>query len=150
MILYVDTSALVKRYVTENGTELVNQAIFNADVVGISIIGNVETAAAFSKTVRVGTLREDEASSAWKLFQKDWGKLFQIQVTEIIIARAKALVWEYDLRGYDAVHLASAITWQDALKQPVVMAVFDKNLWVAAQQSGLLLFPSDLNAFYKQ
>lgn len=150
MILYVDPSALVKRYVLETGSEIVNQMVSAAEITGMSVIGQVESSAALSKTARVGTLEEQEAVAAWQLFKRDWRDIFQIQVTKAVLERADTFVWEYGLRGYDAVHLASAITWQDALKQPVTMAVFDKNLWAAAQQSDLLLFPSDLNAFYKQ
>ncbi len=148
MILYVDTSSLVKRYVSEAGSEIVNQVISAAEITGMSIIGQVETAAAFSKTVRVGTLEEKDATAVWQLFKRDWREIFQIQVTKAVLARADMLVWEHGLRGYDAVHLASAIIWQERLGQQVTMAVFDKKLWAAAQQSGLLLFPSNLNAFY--
>ena len=87
MILYVDTSSLVKRYVLEAGSDIVNAAISEAEITGMSAIGQVETAAAFSKTVRVGVLEEEKALAAWRLFQIDWREMVQIQVTKFVIAR---------------------------------------------------------------
>ncbi len=147
MILYVDTSALVKKYILEIGSDIVHRAISEAEVVGMSIIGQVEVSAAFSKAVRVGFLKEHEALVAQQSFKREWGNLMQIQMIEMIIARAVTFVWEYGLRGYDAVHLASAIIWQENIRQPVTMAVFDKKLWTAVQQAGLIPFPSNLNSF---
>lgn len=74
MILYVDTSSLVKRYVIEAGTDIVNQAISEAEILGMSAIGQVETAAVFRKSIGVGVLKEEKALDAWRLFQIDWKK----------------------------------------------------------------------------
>lgn len=147
MILYLDTSALVKKYVVEAGSDAVNQVISEAELTGISVIGRVEMVAAFSKAIRMDALVEKEALAALQLFRTDWGALAQIQVTETVIARADALAWEYQLRGYDAVHLASAIIWQEVLEYPVTMAVFDSKLWKVTRQIGLISFPSDLHAY---
>jgi len=62
----------------------------------------------------------------------------------MVVAQADALAWEHGLRGYDAIHLAAAAFWQDALGQPVTMATFDHQLWVAAGRIGLEVCPSDL------
>jgi len=63
----------------------------------------------------------------------------------MLVARADSLAWEYGLRGYDAVHLASALLWQEALGEPVTLATFDKPLWEAAQQAGMGVWPEDLD-----
>ncbi|MFW6136006.1 MAG: hypothetical protein ACOC7N_04210, partial [Chloroflexota bacterium] len=51
--------------------------------------------------------------------------LVRVQATEMLVARADTLAWELGLRGCDAVHLASALWWQEGLDQPVAMVVFD-------------------------
>ncbi len=61
MILYLDASALVKRYVTEPGSGEVSQAITKADLVGTVLVSRAEVAAALAKAVRVGVLRRKEA-----------------------------------------------------------------------------------------
>jgi len=147
MILYLDTSALVKNYTTEAGSEMVYQVIGAANSIGMSVIGRVEMAAAFAKLMRVGALEQEEALDALQVFRSEWPNLMQLQVTKMVVARAGLLAWDYHLRGYDAVHLATAILWQERLERPMTMAVFDRKLWAAAEQLGLAPFPADLDAF---
>jgi len=144
MILYLDASAVVKRYIAEPGTSEVAEAIAKAEVVGTSIISRAETAAALAKAVRMGTLTREEAASALQVFRSEWPKLVRVQATEMLIARADALAWELGLRGYDAVHLASALLWKDGMDEEVTMATFDRRLWEAGRQRGLIPFPADL------
>ena len=58
--VYVDTSALVKRYVAETDAEAVDAVMNNALRVGTSLITRTEVAAALAKAVRQGRLREAE------------------------------------------------------------------------------------------
>ncbi len=146
MILYLDASALVKRYIAEPGTSEVTAAIAAATVVGTSIISRAETAAALAKAVRTRTLSQQEAASALQVFRSEWPNLVRVQTTETLVARADVLAWELGLRGYDAVHLASALLWQDGVDEKIVFATFDRQLWEAAGQRGLAQFPDDLPA----
>ena len=134
MILYLDASALVKRYISERGMSEVAEAIAEAEIVGTSLISRVEIAAALAKAVRVGTLTREAAASALQVFRSEWPNLVRVQATEMLIARADALAWELGLRGYDAVHLASALLWQDSMSEQVTLATFDRQLWEATSQ----------------
>ena len=62
----------------------------------------------------------------------------------MVIARAGAFAWDHGLRGCDALHLAAASGWQDALGDRVTLASFDKHLWTVAELVGLEAYPSDL------
>lgn len=146
MILYLDASALVKRYVAEAGSAKVAAAISQAVVTGTTLVSRAEVAAALGKAVRVKALTQEEALAALQVFRNDWVDLVRIQVTEMVIARADLLAWDHRLRGYDAVQLASALAWQDALGEQVTMATFDKHLWAVAELVGLAAFPTDLPA----
>jgi predicted nucleic acid-binding protein len=145
MILYLDASALVKRYVAEPGSRQVAEAIAAAEVVGTSLISRAETAAALAKAVRVGTLTRQEGSSALQVFRSEWPSLVRVQATEVLVARADELAWELGLRGYDAVHLASALVWQEGMGERVTVATFDRELWEAAKARGMVAFPDDLS-----
>lgn len=149
MILYLDTSALIKRYVAEPGTHEVNQVIAEADVIGTSLIGRAEASAALAKAVRVGVLTRQEAASALQVLRDEWLNLVRVQATEVLVARADTVTWELGLRGYDALHLASALLWQEGMGEPVTVATFDHTLWEAVRQRGLLAFPDDLPAMLK-
>ena len=144
MILYLDSSALVKRYVTEIGSQEVAQAISQAQVTGTAIIARAEVAGAFAKAIRVAALTEKEATACLYQFRQDWIHLARTKITEATVARADQFTWQYQLRGYDAVHLAAAVLWQEAMGELVSLATYDLKLWHAAAQAGTLAFPVDL------
>jgi predicted nucleic acid-binding protein len=103
MILYLDSSALVKRYVAEPGSTEVNDAIPTAEVIGTAIISRAEVAAALTKSVRMEVLTREEASASLQVFRNEWLDLVRVQITELVVTRADSLAWEHHLRGYDAV-----------------------------------------------
>ena len=76
----------------------------------------------------MGTLTREAAASALQVFRSEWLNLVRIQATEMLIARADVVAWELGLRGYDAVHLASALLWQEGLGQEVTLATFNQQL----------------------
>ena len=146
MILYLDASALVKRYVVEPGSTEVNGAIAGAEITGTALISRAEVAAALAKAVRIDALTDDEALAGLQVFRNEWPDLVRIQVTELVVSRADSFAWEYGLRGYDAIHLAAASVWQDAMGERVALATFDRQLWTASEQVGLTAYPADLPA----
>jgi predicted nucleic acid-binding protein len=146
MILYLDASALVKRYVAEHGSHEVGSAISSAEVTGTALLSRVEVEAALAKAVRLQALTQEEGLASLQVFRNDWPDLVRVQVTEMVVAQAGSLAWDHGLRGYDAVHLAAASAWQGALGERVTLATFDKHLWAAAESVGLEAYPADLAA----
>ena len=145
--MYLDASALVKRYVAEIGSAEVDALIARADAVGTAAISRAEVAAALARAARMGTLPRDEAQAALQVFYAQWPDLVRLQLTEVILAQAGALAWDHDLRGYDAVHLAVARFWQSSLVEPVTLAAFDRQLWQVGAAVGLVAWPEDLGPF---
>lgn len=141
MILYLDASALVKRYVAEDGSEAVTSLISKATIIGTGTISRAEVSAALAKAVRMKALKRDEGASALQVFAADWENLARLQITEVLVARAAALAWEYGLRAYDAVHLAAASFWQEMMDESVTLATYDRQLWHGASISGLVAWP---------
>lgn len=146
MILYLDASALVKRFVAEPGTVAVNEIVHRAEVTGTVIICRAEVAAALARAIRTGTLTPTGAAAALQEFRAEWPRLVRLRVTERLMAQADSLAWSHGLRGYDAVHLAAAVVWQNTFGLQVTLATFDQLLWKAANKVGLLAYPSDLPA----
>jgi uncharacterized protein len=144
MIAYLDASALVKRYVAEAGSAEVGGLIGRAEVAGTAIISRAEVAAAMAKAVRMRLLPRDKAASALEVFNGEWESLVRLQMTEVLLYRAASLAWDHGLRGYEAVHLASALFWQDMLGSAVTVACYDRQLWGAAKANGLIVWPESL------
>ena len=146
MTLYLDASALVKRYVRERGTDDVDALITAAAAVATVLVSRAEVAAALARAVRGRVLGADAAQRARRKFLRDWADLARVPITEALAARADSLAWSHSLRGYDAVQLAAALTWQEAVGSDVVLATFDRELWRAAATAGIEAWPESLDA----
>ena len=147
MNLYLDTSALIKRYISEKGSQEVNAVLQQADILGATLVTYAEMTAAFAKIVRMGLQDRDNVHSKMTTFYRDWRNITRVPVTESLLWLAGDLAWEHGLRGYDAVQLASAMVWRDYFASPVTFATFDKKLWQAAGEAGLEPFPANLAPF---
>src|SRR5262245_65357682 len=90
-----------------------------------SIVSRAEIAAAFAKAVRAGLVKNLVARNAQRTFAGDWPDVVRVPVTESLVERAEGLAWEHGLRGYDAIHLASALTWQGSVGEQIVLATSD-------------------------
>ncbi len=141
MIVYLDSSALVKRYLAEASSAEVERLVREAEQVGTAIISRAEVSAALAKAVRMNWLEEATALKALAIFQSHWASLFRLHIREMTVARADALAWAHSLRGYDAVHLACALLWQETVGGAVTLATFDQPLREAAANAGLPVWP---------
>lgn len=86
-------------------------------------------------------LSRKESASALQVFNEEWESLIRLQLTEVLISRAATLAWEHGLCGYNAVHLAAALFWQDVLGDQVTLASYDRQLWHTAKVTGLAAWP---------
>ena len=74
-------------------------------------------------------------------FRLEWDSFHRLSINEELIARADFLACQYGLRGSDAVHLAAALIWQEALMLPVTLATYDQELADASKNTGLRVLP---------
>jgi predicted nucleic acid-binding protein len=143
-MLYLDTSALVKKYVEESRSDAVRNCVAQHEMIATVTITRAESAATFARAVRRGSLTEDMARASHRQFIREWKTYMRIRVTESLVARADEVAWTFRLRGYDAVHLAAALEWYDRMEEPITVATFDEDLWRAAAEAGLERFPDSL------
>lgn len=142
MNLYIDTSALIKLFVQENFSDEIRQLVENAELVATGLLTRAEAAAGINRLARMNFLDTTQAFTALSNFRKEWDNYHRIPITEQLVARADILTSQYSLRGYYAVHLACALTWQDLLNAPITIATFDKELQEAAEKSGVQVLPN--------
>ena len=141
MIVYIDTSALVKRYVAERGSKEAIELTNNAQIVATSVVSRAEVAAALARAARLGALDYAAARQAQRRFSQEWPDLVRVPVTEALVSRAETLAWDYALRAYDAIQLASALTWQESIGVNALLATFDRQLWKAARGMRVRAWP---------
>jgi uncharacterized protein len=142
MIVYLDASALVKRYVAERGSAEMATLISEAEIVGTAAISFTEVTAALAKAARLGVLDAVEAEEALGRFREEWPDLVRLSISEFLLSRAADLAWRFGLRGYDAVQLAAAQIWQEALGEIITLATFDRQLCESAPKVGLVAYPA--------
>jgi len=143
-MLYLDTSALIKRYVDKPGSPALLEFVTKHQIVATCLISRAEAAVAFSRAARTGSLSKLEAETSYRAFVREWKIHVRIRINEPLIARADGLAWEMGLRGYDAVHLAAALEWLDHFGSSVVVATYDRTLWSAAAKADVDRFPATL------
>jgi hypothetical protein len=131
-MLYLDASALVKRYVEEVGSELVLSRMEEAHAWSMCRIGYVET-------VRAVALAGGR--KAVKRVEADWLSIDVIEVDRALAEHAAELALSTELRSLDALHLAAALVLPSG---GLTVATWDTRLHRAAHDRGLQTFPAEL------
>lgn len=130
-MLFLDTSALVKRYVDEEGTEFVLRRMDeDPEWVACSV---ARTEAEISMC-RLGLDAGDSAAARRRLGE-DWERCHVVPVDPACLERAAELGCRYQVRTLDALHLAAA----DRLPVPLVVLTFDRRQADAAREMGLVV-----------
>ena len=140
MILYLDTSALVKLYVAEAGTEAVAPAVERARALVTVRVTYAEARAAFAQHARTKGIAAGGLRRVVRQLDEEWGQYSIVEVTDALVRRAGALAERHRLRGYDAVQLSAAVDLRVAGATDVAFASFDARLNHAARRErmGLL------------
>ncbi len=117
--LFLDTSALVKLYVDEDGTDLVRFAFGDAYSKRASELAYPEARSAFARLHREGALDDEHLETVIGWLNKNWeADSYRSMVPDAEVCRlAGELAGKHSLRAYDAVHLATALRLRDSYRQ---------------------------------
>jgi predicted nucleic acid-binding protein len=129
-MIFVDASALVKRYVRERHSVKVRQLLAN-DAVAVSRLSDVEVPSAFARLAREGRLATRARDRALRAFATDLTSWYVVELTTELTTLAREQLLRYDLRTGDAIQLASAIWLRQATPLAGLLA-FDNRLVRAA------------------
>lgn len=138
MIVYFDSSALVKLILDEDGSDLAHELWNLATVRVASQIAYPEARAALAAARRAGRIDTEALVTAIANLDDARRALHVLDVDAMVAQRAGDLAERHELRGYDSVHLASMVS-VDAPR--IVVGTWDKRLALAASQCGLGVVP---------
>jgi predicted nucleic acid-binding protein len=130
-MLFLDTSALVKRYVMEEGTD---QVVRRMDEDAEWAVSSVARAEAEITLCRLG-FGADELGTLRQRLRADWERCHVVPVDPACLDRAAELGCRHEIRTLDALHLAAA----DRLPRPIVVLTFDRRQADAARAMGLVV-----------
>lgn len=134
MIIYLDTSSLVKLYLKESGSEDIKELVSNASAVITSIVAYAESRAAFVRQYKNSELTRREYLQTKSIFERDWKEILIVWLDEEISRLAGELAEKYILRGFDSIHLASYLTFKRKVRAEVRFSSFDDRLNKAAEK----------------
>ena len=141
MILYLDTSAVVKLYIREAGSKEVQKLARASAALATSIVAYAETRAAFARLLREEMTVEKRHRERLQQFNADWESFMRIELGHALSRTAGELAEAYALRGFDAIHLASALWLNDTSGGQLQFSAFDARLRAAAERAGLPVAP---------
>lgn len=142
-VFYFDSSALVKRYLDEDGSDYVREVFAGEPLVVSAVITMVEVAAAVARAARDNRVTQEEADEVLQTFRQDWQDVVRVQLVEVVIERAAELAQKHRLRAYDAVHLAAALCLKELAGLELWLATFDEDLRAAARSEKLPTWPEN-------
>jgi predicted nucleic acid-binding protein len=126
--LYVDTSALVRRYLHDRHRTLVVEAMDGCDAWAASSLVRTEAQLALHRAA----VSERQQAALWRALRDEWEAFWVVPLDDRCMARAVELGATYGVRIVDAIHLAAA----DRLPAPVRYLTFDRRQIPAAAALG--------------
>jgi uncharacterized protein len=141
LILYLDTSALVKRYLKEPYSDEVLTKWIEATEIITSSVAYAETLASFYRKKREAGLKDTLIKKIADSFRTDWNSFIRVEVSDQLNEYIDRIIVKHPLRGFDTIHLASAMIMHERLGRDFVFACFDTRLANAAKTEGIETFP---------
>jgi predicted nucleic acid-binding protein len=136
-VIYADSSAIVKRYYAEPGTDRVREGWRATERVFTSRVAYAEVHAALARKHREGDLPATAFRRSVSAFETEWSAYDQILVDRTTLAQIGRLVRAHALRGYDAIHLAAALWVKTQIGDGLQFWVADDRLEMAARRERL-------------
>lgn len=137
MILFCDTSALVKLYILEDSSRDMQALAGAASAIAVCRIAWAEMMAALARRAREFPNDADAIEVVRKRLRTDWPRYVVVEVTQALVELAGEYADTFALRGYDSVQLAAARTLQDMAGEEIQFACFDSRLGKAARMLGM-------------
>lgn len=137
--LYLDTSALAKAYITEAGTQRVLRAVADAAVVVTASLSVAELGSVLGRQLRDRLLTPAQVAEIRARFAQDSTSYFFVELSRALSDTAADLALAHELRGADAVHIASALAFRGRRRGrgEFVVAAADRRVLSVANTLGL-------------
>ena len=137
MILFCDTSALLKLYIVEAQSDALKVLVQEAEAVAVCRIAWAEAYAALSRRAREvseDSLLIEQAKAA---LANDWPHFVVLEIDQPLVELAGEYADTFALRGYDSIQLAAAFEAGRISQTPIFFACLDTRLNKAAKLLGM-------------
>jgi predicted nucleic acid-binding protein len=134
---YFDSSALVKRYVEETGTNSVKSILSRGGEIATSKLTYPEILSALMRKHRAGEIAKKPLQDIVARFGRDWYHILVLEFHNDLLHIVKFLIEKHPIKAADAIHLSSALWLKLSSKIDVTFIASDLNLLKAAQAEKL-------------
>lgn len=138
--VYLDTSALLKLYIEEDGADRVTRVVEDAEEGQLVILDltPVEARSAIRRREREGDIAAADADRVLRQIEDDASSLYLVQPsTSAVMEEAARLIDRHPLRAYDALQLAGCLVVRHGMPEPLTFVCADARLCEAAAEEGL-------------
>lgn len=137
MMIYYDSSALLKIYIEEEYSDFIRHYISKQQFNYISTLSFVEIHSVFSRLVNNSQISHDQLVFLKTSFNNDFKIFQQIPIDNSILERAAELTYHTNLRTLDSLHLATIEYLKSNSYEDLLFACFDNKLIEAAITLGI-------------
>lgn len=134
MICFIDTSALVKRFIQEAGSDLVDELMDSADEIYVSAITRIESNSAISRLLREKSLSRSEYDRIKIELDTDFPFFILVDFSEELEKVAIELVERRRLKTLDSIQLASCLSVKGKIDWLITC---DNKMEMAASEEGM-------------
>jgi predicted nucleic acid-binding protein len=127
-MIYFDSSALVKKYVHEAGSERVFDLLKGVTMPVTSILAWPEILSGFARKRREKGISEKDYRQAMDMFEAEWESFVIVEFQDELLPVMKLLAQKHALKGADLVHLSSVLWLQKAVREKMILVASDVQL----------------------
>lgn len=136
-MIYFDSSALVKRYIEEQGSDKVNALLKDGSYAVVSRLAYPEILAAITRRHKAGDIETCGFERIKKAFKADWAFLAVVEMHKELFQSIDEVIARHALKGADSIHLSTALWLKKTTKRNVVFVASDLELLKAAKAEKL-------------
>jgi predicted nucleic acid-binding protein len=137
LILFCDSSALVKLYLQEQGSDAIKSHASASEILAVCRIAWVEIMSALARRQRERPQDAAAIAAARQHFETDWPNYLCLELTQELATLAGDYADTFALRAYDSVQLAAAELARREITGEFMFACFDARLLKAARVLGM-------------
>ena len=133
MILFCDTSVLIKLLISEPGSDQMAESSLHAEAIAVCRITWAEAMAGMARRQRDDPISGDDIEQARQRLIDRWDQFTIVEVSQRLVETAGRFADVFGLRGYDNVQLAAGHELHSNGHEPVLFASYDRRLNQPAQ-----------------
>ena len=143
-MIYFDSSALVKRYIEEEGSDKVNALLEERSIAVASRLAYPEILAALTRRHKAEDIETPAFVRIKKAFKADWASLTVVEMRTEVFHFVDAVIDRHALKGADSIHLSTALWLKETMKEDILFVSSDLELLKAATAEKLRILNPQL------